>query len=258
MTHTVNTVKLILMTIHEGQLQILLNRTGEDHTWALPTGTVQPKETLEEAIERELKEATHVSRRVYFRQLYTFSRLEQESDSQIITTAYLGLTPNENIRSIAGKVQSAWADIFKSVVDHDDRQRTAVLNLKNDAVPFLMSYEMKDRAVDHYIETRSELQDTSNAQLSIDSIKAVNMAMDLVQHRAAETGILFNLLPEEATLREMQTAYEAILARKADTGNFRRDIRKMLIKTDHTRKIMGKNTALYRFNPLFQYLEENL
>ena len=60
------------------------------------------------------------------------------------------------------------------------------------------------------------------------------------------------------TLREIQNAYEAVTGKKTDTGNFRRDIKKMLVKTGNTRKVCGKQTALYRFNPMFRYLEENL
>jgi hypothetical protein len=82
--------------------------------------------------------------------------------------------------------------------------------------------------------------------------------MDQVQNRAASTGILFNLLPKECTLREIQNAYEAIVGHKTDTGNFRRDIKRMLIDTGKKKKASGKQATLYSFNPMFTYLEENL
>ena len=84
------------------------------------------------------------------------------------------------------------------------------------------------------------------------------MAMDQVQHRAASTGILFNLLPDEFTLREVQNVYEAVIGHKTDTGNFRRDIKKMLNLTGRKKKVSGKDAALYSFNPLYSYMEENL
>jgi len=69
---------------------------------------------------------------------------------------------------------------------------------------------------------------------------------------------MFNLLPEECTLRQMQDVYEAIIGHKTDTGNFRRDIRRMLKETEKKIKVNGKNASLYRFNPMYTFLEENL
>ena len=57
--------------------------------------------------------------------------------------------------------------------------------------------------------------------LAADHIKAINMAMDVLKSRVASTGILFNLLPNECTLRQIQDAYEAVIGHKVDTGNFR-------------------------------------
>lgn len=99
---------------------------------------------------------------------------------------------------------------------------------------------------------------SSNVKLAADHIKAINMAMDQVQNRAASTSILFNLLPKECTLREIQNAYEAVIGHNTDTGNFRRDIKKMLIDTGKKKKVSGKSATLYTFNPMFTYLEENL
>jgi hypothetical protein len=104
----------------------------------------------------------------------------------------------------------------------------------------------------------SVLNPDSNARLACDHIKAINMAMDQLQHRAASTGILFNMLPEEFTLRQAQTVYEAIIGRKTDTGNFRRDIKKMLKPTGRKCATGGKAAELYRFNPLYSFLEEKI
>lgn len=121
-----------------------------------------------------------------------------------------------------------------------------------------MEYEITDYAKGNHVITRSRLLDTSNACLAADHIKAVNMALDQLRNRSSLTGIIFNLLPREVTLREIQDAYESIRGHKLDTGNFRRDIRRMLVPTGNTRKVRGRNAALYTFNPLFENLEENL
>ena len=121
-----------------------------------------------------------------------------------------------------------------------------------------MIYDVTDSVKSNYVETRSVLNPDSNARLACDHIKAINMAMDQLQHRAASTGILFNMLPEEFTLRQAQTVYEAIIGRTTDTGNFRRDIRKMLKATGKKCATGGKAAELFRFNPLYSFLEEKI
>ena len=62
----------------------------------------------------------------------------------------------------------------------------------------------------------------------------------------------------DITLREIQNAYEAVIGHKVDTANFRRDIRKMLVPVGKKKKTSGKMAELFRFNPMYTYLEEDL
>ena len=257
-----NTVDMILMTVHEGQLKILLIRR-KDHPfigqWALPGGFIEFHEDMEEAVLRELAEETSIHENTYFHQLYTFGNADRDPRTRIITTVYLSMTPESNIRrTIAADdaADAAWFTIRKKVLSQSDRERESLLTL--DFGSTHMEYRIVDTVRTRYIETRSERTDASNTQLAADHIKAVNMAMDQIMNRAASTGILFHLLPEEFTLREVQNAYEAIVAHKTDTGNFRRDIKRMLKETGKTKSVKGKKVKLYRFDPMYQYLEENL
>ncbi len=259
-----NTVDMILMTVSDARLKILLVKRKDHpfiHDWAMPGGFINFDEDMETAVQRELAEETSITKNTYFRQLYTFGNADRDPRTRIITTVYLSMTPESAIRRTkAGDdaEETAWFTISKTIVSSDDTCRRCLLTLEEENLGVKMVYDVTDTARYNYIETRSELNPSSNAQLAADHVKAINMAMDQVQNRAASTGILFNLLPEECTLREIQNAYEAVIGRKTDTGNFRRDIRKMLTETGHTKKVSGKNARLYRFNPMFTYLEENL
>jgi len=146
--------------------------------------------------------------------------------------------------------------VNKNVTVMEKMKRVSVLTLENEEYGVTISYEITDTAKENYIETRSKL--LSEECLAADHIKAVNMAVDQVQHRAVSTGIMFNLLPKESTLREMQTVYEALIGKTVDTGNFRRDVRKMLKETGHTKKVNGKSVKLYAFDPMYSCLRENL
>ena len=259
-----NTVDMILMTVSDCKLKILLVKRKDHpfiHDWAMPGGFINFDEDMETAVRRELAEETNITKNTYFRQLYTFGNADRDPRTRIITTAYLSMTPESSIhRTKAGDdaAETAWFTISKVNQKVSEKGRTSILRLDEEEKDIHIIYKVKDTARYNYIETRSVLDPASNAKLAADHVKAVNMAMDQVQNRAASTGILFNLLPEQCTLREMQNAYEAVIGHKTDTGNFRRDIRKMLKETGKTKKVSGKDVKLYSFNPMYTYLEENL
>ena len=259
-----NTVDMILMTISEGSLKILLVKRGDHpfiHDWALPGGFINFDEDMETAVQRELAEETNITDNTYFKQLYTFGNADRDPRTRIISTAYLSMTPEENIRNTAAgddAAETGWFTISKITENTDDSGRKSVLRMDLDEKDIHMIYDVNDSVRSNYVETRSSLNPQSNAKLACDHIKAINMAMDQIQHRAASTGILFNMLPEEFTLRQAQTVYEAIIGRKTDTGNFRRDIKKMLKPTGRKCATGGKAAELYRFNPLYSFLEEKI
>ncbi len=262
--HPSNTVDMCLMTVQNGELKILLVRRKDHpfiHDWALPGGFVNFDEDIEAAVLRELQEETSICQQTYFRQLYTFGNADRDPRTRVITTVYLSMTPEETIRHTeAGDdaEDSAWFTVSKKTESMDQNGRVSVLCLDNADKGVHMAYRINDTVRSNYIETRSQILAESSAKLAADHIKAVNMAMDQVQHRAASTGILFNLLPPSFTLRQVQTVYEAVVGHPTDTGNFRRDIKKMLVPTGEKTNTGGKPAALYRFNPMYRYLEENL
>ena len=259
-----NTVDMILMTISGGSLKILLVKRKDHpfiHDWALPGGFINFDEDMETAVQRELAEETNITDHTYFKQLYTFGNADRDPRTRIITTAYLSMTPEENIRNTAAgddAEETGWFTISKITVHTGDEGRESVIRMDLPEKTIHMIYDVTDSVKSNYVETRSVLNPDSNARLACDHIKAINMAMDQLQHRAASTGILFNMLPEEFTLRQAQTVYEAIIGRTTDTGNFRRDIRKMLKATGKKCATGGKAAELFRFNPLYSFLEEKI
>ncbi len=259
-----NTVDMILLTVSDNQLKLLLVKRKDHpfiHDWALPGGFINFDEDMDAAVQRELAEETSITKDTYFRQLYTFGSANRDPRTRIITTAYLSLTPETNIKNTMANddaMDTGWFTITKKTISINEQGRTSRITLSDQAKNVYMEYEVIDTIQNNYIETKSEITKHSNAKLAADHIKAINMAMDQVQHRVASTGILFNLLPKECTLREIQNAYEAVIGHTVDTGNFRRDIRKMLIPLDKKKKTGGKVAQLYSFNPMYSYLEENL
>lgn len=79
-------------TSEEGLSILFIKRKIEPFKdmWALPGGLVGNEESLERAVERELKEETGVSIN-YLEQLYTFGQPERDPRNRVISVAYYSL-----------------------------------------------------------------------------------------------------------------------------------------------------------------------
>ena len=77
---------------NDGVSVLLIQRKYEPfkNEWAIPGGFVQPEESLEEAVRRELSEETGIEVN-YLEQLYTFGAPHRDPRQRIIAIAYFGL-----------------------------------------------------------------------------------------------------------------------------------------------------------------------
>ena len=250
-----NTVDMLLFTVRDGQLQLLLIKRRNHpwiNQWTLPGGFVDFDEDIDKAVLRELAEETNVSQATYFRQLYTLGKADRDPRTRVITTAYLSLSPLENLKDMHSgddARDAGWFTVRKQTVRESEQERVSQVSLSG---PVEISYEITETVEHNYIKRSSQL--LSEEQLACDHIKLVNMAVDRLRSEAISSGLLFNLLPEKFTLKEVQTVFEAVSGQKVDTPNFRRGIISKLIPTEEYRK-NRKAARLYRFNPLYRHME---
>ena len=81
-------------------LQLLLIRRNVQpykDQWALPGGLVGNEESLEEAVERELKEETGISIN-YLEQLYSFGKPGRDPRNRVISITYYGLVRPDGLK----------------------------------------------------------------------------------------------------------------------------------------------------------------
>ena len=256
-----NTVDILVFTVIDKQLSLLLIKRKNHpwiNKWALPGGFVGIDEDLSQAAIRELKEETGIGNDLYFKQLYTFGKADRDPRMRIITTAYMTLARFSDIRRpVAGDdaAEAEWFTVSRTEEESSENEKSFLVLLENKDKGIRIEYRVKDRLVRNYISRSSKL--LSKQALAADHIKIINKAMDELQSHVADSGMVFNLLPEEFTLKEAQDVYETITCKKKDVANFRRDIMKMLVPTDKKVKRYNKEALLYRFNPLLQFYRED-
>jgi len=89
-------------------------------------------------------------------------------------------------------------------------------------------------------------------ELAYDHNEILELARQRLKRRIVNRPIGFKLLPEEFSLTELQTLYEAILGRELDKRNFRKKLLKLdvLIEKgrDEKNESPGRNPKLYKFN----------
>ncbi|WCT13518.1 NUDIX hydrolase [Mucilaginibacter jinjuensis] len=124
-------------TSKEGLSVLLIKRNIKPFkdSWALPGGLVRDDESLEEAIQRELKEETGVNIN-YLEQLYSFGKPGRDPRNRVISITYYGLVKPDafELQADTDAADVAWFNIKKLpqlAFDHHEILTAAHERLKN-------------------------------------------------------------------------------------------------------------------------------
>ena len=192
-------------------LRILLyRRSSEPHEnkWCLPGGFLDIDETPEDNIRRKILEKSHVSK-CYLEQLYTFCDVDRDPRARVISLSYLGLMNEDESRRFDH--ETTWFTI-----GYDASRKPVFQNGE-------LSLTESDFGFDHY--------------------SIILTAMERLRSKIQYSHIIFNLLPAEFTLTQLQYAYEAVLGKKGQAANFRRKIMDLVQGTDRYSRDKGHRPA---------------
>lgn len=170
----------------------LVRRTREPYRgrWALPGGPLGARQTLQDAAALNLRATTGLVPR-YLEQLYAFGGLDRSPTRRVVSIVYWALVREED---------AAGADAASG-------DPTSVL--RED--PNIAWYAAEDPAV----------QDG----LAFDHAEIVRYALWRLRNKVAYGSIAHRFLGERFTLGQVREVYEAVLGRRLDPANFRRQLR---------------------------------
>ncbi|MCL2375344.1 MAG: NUDIX hydrolase [Firmicutes bacterium] len=208
---TVNTVPAdSYRKLPEVQLKILLyKRATEPYAdkWCLPGGFLNIDEIPEDNIKRKLLEKSNVEN-CFLEQLYTFSNIKRDPRARVISLSYIGLMNESESQKFDSS--STWFAI---------KQNGEQLSFVGDTE----TIDESDLGFDHYM--------------------IIKTALERLKSKIQYSDIIFNLLPNEFTLTELQNIYEIIQNKKESIANFRRKTGHLVEETENYSSEKGHRPA---------------
>ncbi len=224
----------------EKRLSILLIERGEHpfkNKWALPGGFVRMDETVPEAAIREAEEETGVKPSAL---VYTgvFSGLSRDPRGRIISNAFTCiLAIDEKATAGTDASNAGWFDI--SVREEEGQY---ILTLKKDELIFTERLQKNQDAsgMISYIKC-------GDNSLAFDHSEIILTSFLQLREKAESFGLIFDFLPSEFTLAELQRIQEIITDKTSVPANFRRKVSEYVEETGNISGGAGHRPAmLYR------------
>lgn len=120
------------------------------NTWAIPGGFVQPSESLEDAVRRELAEETGITIN-YLEQLFSFGDPDRDPRQRVISIAYFALVNHSKFQQLKASSDAKDAQWFNIdalpalAFDHKKIIQTAVDRLRSKVRYQPIGFELLDR-----------------------------------------------------------------------------------------------------------------
>ncbi len=144
-------VDAVVFGYESGTISVLLIKRKYDPfkgKWAIPGGFVLENESLEEAVERELKEETGIEID-YLEQLYTFGNPKRDPRSRVVSVAYFGII-KPSVFKIFASTDAEEVQWFKITelpslsFDHEEILQLAIARLQGKITYEPIGFELLD------------------------------------------------------------------------------------------------------------------
>lgn len=206
--------------------------------WCLPGGFLDVHEDLEDAPNRILKRETNLDN-IYLEQLYTFGDVRRDPRMRIVSTAYMALIDKNRLNTKLME-NASW---FNVSVKEENEIVTIILDNGKDILKTRIKKILKDKTTDRY-----KFEIVENNDLAFDHALVILSGIERLKNKIMYTDIVFNMMPKEFTLGELQQVYEVILNKKLLDPAFRRIIaNKVEARDDYKTGEGHRPSRLFRY-----------
>ena len=207
--------------------------------WCLPGGFVNLNESIDDAAIRILKDETNL-KNIYIEQLYTFGETNRDPRMRVISTTYMSLIDKNKLEESLVP-NASW---FNITVLEDEKNVNITLDNGIETIRYRVLKKIKEKTTDRY---KYEVMDVN--PLAFDHAKVILVGIERLKNKIEYTDIVFNMMPEYFTLKELQQVYEIILNKQLLDPAFRRIIADKVIKTDKMKTGEGHRPSyLFKYN----------
>ncbi|MCR5350284.1 MAG: nicotinate (nicotinamide) nucleotide adenylyltransferase [Acholeplasmatales bacterium] len=217
-------------------LLVKRNRPPFKDMWCLPGGFLSLDETLSDCTKRVLSQEAGLES-IYLEQLYTFDDIDRDIRGRVLSCSYMGLIDINKIESNIRDNARFFNIAYKETNDE------IIINFK------AYDYEFESIVKKEYDEfgiVSYKIQ--KNDDLAFDHLLIITTSIMRLRSKINYTDIVFHMMPNKFTLKELQLVYEAILDKKLLDPVFRRDMKDKLIKLDEVKSDGGhRPAALYKY-----------
>ena len=225
-------------------MSILLVKRGDNpfkDKWCLPGGFLDIHEDLEDVPNRILKRETNLEN-IYLEQLYTLGDVNRDPRMRILSTAYMALIDKNRLNTKLMENVS-W---FNVSIKEENGIITIILDNGKDVLKTKIKKILKDKTTDRY-----KFEIIENNDLAFDHAIVILSGIERLKNKIMYTDIVFNMMPKEFTLGELQQVYEVILDKKLLDPAFRRIIANKVEATNDYKTGEG-----HRPSRLFRYKKD--
>ena len=245
---------IVVFTVHEEdiedtrqqpikKLKILLIKRATfpfKDLWALPGGFCKKDEDVYDTARRELYEETNV-KDAYLTLSGIYGEVGRDPRGWIISHTFMALTDaNEcELRADTDAWDAKWFEVDIRLVQKEkecDFENVCIKNeyiLKLKCEDIVLSARVEETKLYKNYHERISYKIAESDGLAFDHAKIiVNSFVKLQAIAENDVRVVFDLMPKQFTLTELQNVFEIILQKELIKSNFRRKIADYVIETD--------------------------
>ena len=170
---------------------------------------------------------------IYLEQLYTFSDIDRDPRTRVLSCAYMGLVDKNKLKN---ELNSS-ASFFNIFIRQDKKLITIEFSNNEENFECVVKEEKDKYGVTTYKEIK-------NDYLAFDHLLSIVTSINRLKNKIEYTDLVFHMMPKYFTLKELQLVYEAILDKKLIDPVFRREIANKVKKSNKTKKDGGHRPSI--------------